>query len=379
MTEPETPRIFIAMATTNIGGPGKGLLQFFRCGGKELCRPYVCSYLVRAEVKVWPFRGAVQALSIPFLTVRQRFAIDPFIVVQAYQLIRKYELQVLQSHEYKSHVLCLILKKLTGRPWVGFFHGWTTENWKVRLYHSIDKIALRFADRVVVVADAMREKLVASGADESRIVTINNAIEQKEAALPEAGAAIRSRFGVGEREKLLGVVGRFSPEKGQIYFLEALKLVLDKFPMVKGMLVGDGQDENVLRSSVMELGMEDKVIFAGYQTEVASFYQSFDIVVLPSLSEGMPNVALEAMMHGKPVVATKVGGVPEVVKDQVTGLLVDPADSGLLADAICDMLHDPSLSLEYGSSARLFVEKEFNPYNRVEKIINIYSELADVP
>jgi glycosyltransferase involved in cell wall biosynthesis len=379
MTETSLPRIFIAMATRNIGGPGKGLLQFFRCGGKELCSPYVCSYSLSDDLYKWPFREAVEALSVPFLTVRQRLAIDPLLIFQAYSLICKHNLQILQSHEYKSHVLCLALKIFTGRPWVGFVHGWTTENWKVRLYHSFDRIILRFADRIVIVAESMRSKVTAMGIDGSKIVTIKNAIDLKVSAQVDESAQVRSRFGVKDNEKLIGVIGRLSSEKGQIYFLEALKLISAKHQRVKGILVGDGPDEGLLRAKIKSLGLEESTIFAGYQVEVAPFFQACDLVVLPSLSEGMPNAALEAMQYEKPVVATRVGGVSEVIIDNLTGLLVEPADPKALADAVLSLLENPVCAAKYGLAGRLRVEEEFDPRIRVEKIVELYRELLHLP
>lgn len=369
----ERPRVLITIATTILGGPGKGLLQFMKYGGMVLCEPLVCNFLVTSS-QPWQFRDEFVMAGVPFTPLRQRCTYDPLLIVQAYRLVRKNRIQVLQSHGYKTHLLCLILKMLTGLPWIGFVHGWTDENWKIRLYRALDLVLLRFADRSVVVAESLRGQLVIAGIDESRIVTIRNAIEAVQTPV-EAGAQVRHRYGVAEDDCLVGVVGRFSPEKGHTHFIEAMRRLVSERPRFRAMLVGEGQEEQTLRDQVARSGLEDHVIFTGYQKDVSPFFRAFSLLVLPSLSEGMPNAALEAMAFGTPVVATRVGGVPEVVIDGVTGILVEAADPGALADAMKSLIDDAGRAISYGKAGMARVRSDFDPHVRANKIIALYHEL----
>jgi len=370
------PRIFINIATTNIGGPGKGLIQFMRNGGIELCDPLVTGFHMRGTQRA-EFADAIIELGVPFEQLDQRMLLDPFLVTQAQKLVRTHCSQLLQSHGYKSHALCFALKCLTGLPWIAFVHGWTTENMKVRLYHSLDQFLLRFADRIVVVAEEIRQRLNSGWIDHRKIVTIPNAIAPADYPPAVQGEDVRRKYSIPEGTKIVGVVGRLSPEKGQIHIIEALPAVIARFPNIVAMLVGDGPDREHIVARVSELGLQGRVIFTGYQKEMAPFHRVFDLVVLPSLSEGMPNVALEAMYFGKPVVATRVGGVPEVVIDNGTGRIVPSEDAASLAEAMVELLSNTQLSAAYGQVGKERVTAEFNPYTRAKRIVRVYEELLE--
>lgn len=371
------PRVFINIATTNIGGPGKGLIQFMRNGGIELCEPLLTGFHMRGTPRA-EFTDAIEKTGVPFMLLEQSSVLDPSFVVQAKKMVHTHGSQLLQSHGYKSHALCCTLKCLTGLPWIAFVHGWTTENMKVRLYHSLDQFLLRFADRIVVVADEIRQRLNSGWIDHRKIVTIPNAIAPGDYPPAEQGENVRQKYSIPEGTKIVGVVGRLSPEKGQIHFIEALPAVIASVPNIVAMLVGDGPDREHLVAKVSELGIQERVIFAGYQNEMAPFHRIFDLVVLPSLSEGMPNVALESMYFGKPVVATRVGGVPEVIVDNGTGLIVPSGDAASLANAMVVLLSNTQLSSTYGQAGKERVAADFNPNTRAERIVNVYGELLEV-
>ncbi|MBJ6723675.1 glycosyltransferase [Geomesophilobacter sediminis] len=365
-------RVLIAIDTLQIGGPGKGLLQFLRCGGMELCDPVLLGF-PRVGIARWPFGEAVRQSAVKFEAITQRGPFDLSTIPKAHAVIKKHRIEILQSHGYKAHLVFFFLKRLTGLPWVAYVHGDTAENWKIKLYNRLEKALLRFADRVVVVSDQLKSKLDPKLVDSNRVRTIKNAIEPPPPRSPSTD--IRSAWGLGTDDLAVAVVGRFSPEKGQLVFIEALALVRERLKNVKGLLIGDGQDKELLQARARELGVEDALVFTGFQSDVAPYYDAADLVVLPSFSEGMPNVALEAMMFGKPVVASRVGGVPEVVVDGVTGRLVPARDPRRLAEAILAVLADPRLCAEYGQAGKKRVLEEFDPYRRAEQMTAVYAQL----
>lgn len=368
------PRVFISIATSILGGPGKGIIQFLRFGVLEQCRPVVSNFLVGAG-REWQFRDEIAKLPVPFIPLRQRLTYDPLLVLRGYRVLKEHDIQILQSHGYKSNMLCTLLKMFTGLPHIAFMHGWTAESWRIKAYQMVDLLLYRFADRVVIVSEAMRPRLLRALIPEQRIVCIKNAVESPEAGEGAAGAQLRKCYGIADSSPVICVIGRFSPEKGHRFFLEAFPQLLARHPEATAILVGDGQDRPMLEQMVRDLGVAERVVFAGYQQQMAPFYRGCDLVVMPSLSEGMPNVALEAMAFGKALVATRVGGVPEVVLDGETGVLVAPADPGDLAAGMLRLLDQPELLVRYGAAGRERIESEFSPENRARKLIGLYHEL----
>lgn len=366
------PKVFINIATAAISGPKKGLLQFLRVGGTEICDPVLVGFS-RGRTKKQPAMAG-EVPGVPCEALIQRMTYDPRLIPQALRIIKKHDLNILESHGYKSHLLCLILKRLTGLPWVAFVHGWTSENLKMKCYNAMDKVMLGFADKVVVVSRSMTGILNHKWIDRKKIRTIPNAVDPAEYSM-SCDIDIRQEYRVDPKAPLLGVIGRFSPEKGHMVLLEAMPSIRMTLPKVKVMFIGDGQEEKRLKKRIDELNLGQSIIFTGFKKELAPFYKAMDLVVIPSFSEGMPNVALEAMLHAKPVVATRVGGVPEVVMDGVTGRIVDPRKSEQLAGAIGDIFRDPDHLLHCGMSGREKVLKDFDPAQRVKMIAELYLEL----
>lgn len=366
------PRVLIAIDTYNTGGPGKLILQFLKYGGEDICTPVVAGFW-RGPQRKWQFREAVEALGVEFNVLHQAFAFDPMAIVQAYRLARKNRIEILESHGYKSHLVCLVLKKILNIPWIAYVHGWTSENLKVELYNQIEKKVLRFADRVIPVSRNLGSRLQLGRNGAEKLVYIPNAAEP---AAETAAIDIRKLLGIGGNEILLAVVGRLSPEKGHCHLVEALKSVHAAGAGFKAVIVGDGQEREAISSAILQAGLEKSVIMVGYQEDVSSYYQASDMLVMPSLSEGMPMAALEAMMHARPVVATTVGGIPEVVEDGLTGLLVEPANPGALADAIIRMIGSREQLEAMGRRGRKRVEAEFSTGKRVSSIERIYKEVT---
>jgi glycosyltransferase involved in cell wall biosynthesis len=369
------PRVFIAMATRILGGPGKGLIQFFRNGGLESCDPICIDYML-GNKRETDFVRAIEGAKVRIVPLKQRFAFDPGLINQALELVRQEKVNVLQSHGYKSHVLCAALHWRTGLPWVAFVHGWTSENMKMRMYHCLEKILVSFATKVVAVSDSISRRLVFVSADKIRVIP--NAVDPAEVEIGNSVRNVRASLDIPPQALVAGVVGRFSPEKGQTYFLRALALARERFPHLIGILVGDGPGRQTLEAEAATLGLSGAIHFTGHVTNVAEYYRAMDLVVMPSLSEGMPNVALEAMLFGKALVATRVGGIPEVVVDGVTGLVVEPRDSCQLASAMCSLLESRALLNSHGQAGHQRVLDEFSPALRTRRILDLYQEVLAV-
>jgi glycosyltransferase involved in cell wall biosynthesis len=244
----------------------------------------------------------------------------------------------------------------------------------MRIYNGIDRIVLRYADRVVAVSGAMRDLLTRNGVSPDRITLIYNAIDPEDTRATTEASEIRARHGLAPGQKIIGVIGRLSPEKGQGVFLRAFKRVAERVPAVKALLIGDGPDKVDLERYCRESGLNDRVIFTGYKENIADYYQLLDILVLPSFTEGLPNTVLEAMLFSVPVLATSVGGVPEVIgKDN--GVLVPPNDPVVLADRMIELLQNDSVRKTIGINGRNSLFPRFAPDQRVASIVSLYYEL----
>lgn len=320
------------------------------------------------------FTSAIESTGVRVLSLQQKLTFDPRLISQALEIVRHENINVLQSHGYKSHVLCAALHWRTGLPWIAFVHGWTTENMKIRLYHGIEKALIPFATRVVTVSESIRQRLLLTPRHKIRVIP--NAVDPAEVEMGDPGLDIRACLGIPPDAPVAGVVGRLSPEKGQSFFLRALAAARARIPELVGILVGDGQDRRALETEASGLGLKGSLHFTGHVSSMAAYYRAMDLVVMPSLSEGMPNVALEAMLFGRALVATRVGGIPEVVADGVTGRLVDPRDPGGMAGAVCALLEDRELLRRMGQAGHQRVLEEFSPARRTRLITDMYNEVV---
>lgn len=369
----DKPRVLITIDTYEIGGAGKVIIQFLSNGGKESCEPIVAGFW-RGQEAAWQFRDAVESIGVPFKVMRQKSAFDPSVILAAVKIIRENNITLLESHGYKAHVVCLALRKLTKLPWIAYVHGWTSENSKVELYNLVEKTVVRFADRIIPVSESLKSRLHLGRRATKKAVVITNAADFVDTN--QSFTNRRERYGVQENELLIGVIGRLSPEKGHRCFIEVMKTVAAKYGHVKAIFVGEGQERGALTEAINKSGLEGKVILAGFQQDVSSFYHACDIICLPSLSEGMPNVALEAMMFEKPVVAFRVGGIPEVVQDGITGILVEAQNQAALAEAVIDMIGGRYDLKAMGSAGRKRVEAEFNPQVRAWRVAGLHESLV---
>jgi glycosyltransferase involved in cell wall biosynthesis len=370
-------KVFGLMATTEVSGPCRGLFQLVKEAQKAEVRYVLGMFAVRpADTTPAIEEARRRGFRVSVLAQERRY--DPKLIPQAWNVVREEDATVLQSHGYKPALLAWCLKHVTGLPWVAFSHGYTSENRRMALYNRLDTWLLRRADRVVVMSHAMGQWMQEQGVAEERIQILHNAVDIEDHRPEAEGRAFRSLYRVDTDDLLVGVIGRLSPEKGQREFLRAFKEVVRVVPDVKAVLVGDGQDRPLLETQVAAAGLKNRVIFAGYQRDMSDIYAALDVVVIPSLSEGLPNVLLEAMLHRKAVVATAVGGIPEVIPSVLSSLLVSPGDLGALARGMIRCLRDPALRLTYGELGGDHVRQHFSPARRAQQMVDLYRSLAPV-
>ncbi len=367
------PRVLIAIATDAIGGPGKCLFQFLHELPSEAAEYVLCNFQLAGR-RDGEFVTEARRRRLNLRLLKQRATLDPLLILEARKAVQQHNLNLVQTHGYKSNVIGFFLKRLFGMPWIGFAHGHTDDNWKVRLYNRLDLAVLRHADRVVAVSAATLAWLRDRGVSDARLRLIYNAVDLDAANDAASPNEIRRRHGIADDAVVVGVVGRFNPEKGQIVFLKAMRRIIRSYPQVRALMIGDGQDRGALERYCQDHGLAEHVIFTGYRDDVGAYYQAMDVLVLPSLSEGLPNTVLEAMSHAVPVVATTVGGVPEIL-DQTNGVLIPPGDDTALSENLMDLLRNETRRKEIGKRGRESLYPRFAPEHRTKQIVQLYSEV----
>lgn len=369
------PSVIGFIASDPVGGPGKGLFQFltnFPVGALDYT---ICDFAARwLPDEPYEFETVARALELPLIHIPQAWPIDPMVVARAVRIVRERGGNLLETHGYKPNLLGFFLRRILGRPWIAFAHGYTDDNRKIRLYNALDAIVLRFADRVVAVSHAMQDLLLLKGVPARKIQVIQNAVDENEVIPCRSPGEMRSSLGLEQRGPILGIVGRLSPEKGQRVFLEAFRVLLSAFPHALLLLIGDGQERQDMEAFCRTHGLEGHVRFTGYVPNVPDYYQLMDLLVIPSFSEGLPNVLLEAMVAGVPILATAVGGMPEVLSPD-RGLLVSPGDVPGFAEAAKACLSDREATRERVKRARETVFLRFGPLERSQRILALYGAL----
>lgn len=256
-------------------------------------------------------------------------------------------------------------------------HGFIEGDRKLRLYNLADKKILRFADRTAAVSANIRDALIASGVSSKRIEVIANAVEMQpeDEKISEGRAILRKRFHIRDQDIVLGYAGRMSEEKGLLYLIEAAGVLLKGGIPVKLLMVGDGPQRGVLEKAAVKIGIQSEVIFTGFQLQAETFLKAMDIFVLPSLTEGTPMAMLEAMSGGVPVIASAVGGVPDIICSDQNGILVEPARPQQIVQAVKVLHRNRIRSQAIINEARRTIEERFSIIAWIKRYEALYSSL----
>jgi glycosyltransferase involved in cell wall biosynthesis len=241
------------------------------------------------------------------------------------------------------------------------------------------RVVARFVDRAIAVSEAARASLVADGYPAEKVVVVPNGRDLSRIRTSVAREAVRRELGIERGVPLVGVVARLEPRMGHAEMLEAWPSIAAEFPAARLVLVGQGSLRARLEARVGELGLARSVAFAGERGDVTRVLDAIDVVCLPSLSEGLALTAIEASALGRPVVATAVDGIPEIIREARTGRLVPPGDAASLSRAIRGVLRDPLGAQRMGRAGRDFVLDRFSLDRQVASTARVYREVAARP
>jgi glycosyltransferase involved in cell wall biosynthesis len=304
----------------------------------------------------------------------------PFLRRAAHEIaghLRRVGARVLCCSGYKPDVIGWLAARRAGVPVVSISHGWTAATLKVRVNELLDRLVLHGMDRVVCVSEGQAVRVRRAGVTPGRVVVIRNAVgrDSFQDADPRYRQEMLSLFAQPPR-LLVGAAGRFSPEKGFDQLVAAARGVLQKHPAAGFVLFGDGPLREALARQAAEGGLGGRFVFAGFHGDLEKYLPNLDVFVQPSFTEGLPVVVLEAAAAGLPVVATAVGGTPEVVADGETGFLVPPARPDALTDKLEILLGDTALRTRMGKHGRRLVEAEFTFEAQSVQYQRLFAELG---
>jgi glycosyltransferase involved in cell wall biosynthesis len=296
---------------------------------------------------------------------------DRSLPTKVLHVIRDSGAQIIESHGYRPSVILAALR-LTRRlpiPWIGFFHGRTAESLLIRLYDKLDHIALRAADEVLVMSERQRREKASYG---TRVRVLHNASLPVPASRTDDALPVPSTISSAPAPRI-AVIGRLSPEKGVDVLLPAWSQLVANGAAGTLLIIGDGQERATLERSAAPLVRAGRVVFVGHLPETRDVYPHLNLLVIPSRTEGLPNVFTEALQQAVPIVSTRVGAIPDLVGDTLVARLCDTDDPTGLAAQIHDALsHGVSASQEH---ARFHLLSVLSLDYRVESLARIYHDL----
>ena len=370
-------RLLAIIEATSITGPAKNLLEFARLGKDAGVDTSIATF-ARGEADNLFIRTAREA-GIAVEVIPESGPFDPSAMRALADAADRLHPDMIQTHAVKSHFLARLAGLPRRAPWVAFHHGYTWPTRRAQAYNQLDRWSLRAARKVLTVSAPFRDELVSHGVRRERIEIVHNAIRPdwgSRGSAPAETVALRDSLGIPAGRKVVLIVGRLSKEKDHLTLIRALSRLQSRIdPHL--LIVGEGPNRSSIEQEIARLGLAEHVTLTGHQPSAEPYYRIADLAVLSSLSEGSPNALLEAMAAGVPAVATAVGGIPEIVQDGESALLVQPSDLEGMSAAMARLLIDePSLALQLAERSRTLVRERHTPEGRVRKLIGIYRNVA---
>jgi len=301
----------------------------------------------------------------------------PWYVPRLTALLATGKFDILHCHLIASNIVAKPLGALCRVP-VIINHDHTNDSFRARQRArlALDTLSNRFASHIITVSESCRRFLLTrEGIPEQKITLVQNAIDLRRYS-PECGdrKSARRSLGLPPGVPVVAGVGRLNPQKNFSLFIEIAALVLRAVPGAHFVLAGEGPEEQGLRRLAHEAGLDDHITFTGYVADTRQVYLATDVLVMPSLFEGLPMTLLEAMAMRMPVVASKLDGIAEVITDRQDGFLVPDLDAPLFAERITRLLEDPALARTTGESAARTVAARFSVGRMTSQVEDIYEK-----
>ena len=357
----------------NLGGAERKLLELVRCMDKDRFKTVVCSLglqvtrkSIRDEFEQLRDKG-VEVIEIP-----RKHRLDVSLIYKLVKLVKRYKIDIIMTNLFYADIMGALVGKLTRVKAVFTWEASPNSEWLIPRRLISYRLLIRWCDKIISVSQDTANFLVNKrGVNPDKITVIPYGVDLDKYYLGN-GHTVRRKLGLNDKNKVIGVVSRLHPQKGHAVLIEASSDIIKKYPQTKFLIIGDGSYRSTLESLVKRKKLKEHYIFLGSRDDIPELLQAIDIFTLPSYSEGLPNVVLEAMATQKPVVATSVGGIKEAVVNKETGLLVPPQDPVSLGEALGELLENPEEALEFGKKSRKRAEEYFSLKSQVESFENLF-------
>lgn len=371
-------KVLHIIAFRAIGGAERALLMLSSKIDQEKF-DLVLGIFVSQRKNTGPLWKEAEKLDLPLEPIRIKNPYGLLQILDIFRIIRKHHPDIIHTHGYKTNLLGFLFAKLFGIPIVATLHGWLYSNiTRTKLITRASFMFMKHFDRVIAVSEQIRAGLERLKIPSRKIVIIKNVpfSSGNECSIKPRG--LRQKLGLPPNSKLIGFVGRLEPVKGCALFIQAISQLAGSHSDYHFVIVGEGPERESLERQARGLDLEKQIYFCGFCDDITAIFKSLDLYVLPSLGEGIPLALLEAMAHGVPVIATSVGGVPEVIEDRINGILVPPNNPSLLAESIVESLSNQDETARRVLAAKKTIDKRHNVQKWAQSIQEIYEELSQV-
>lgn len=329
-------------------------------------------YLTKRGSDISEISIALSDKGVKYLELPGRVFFDIKQFINIIKLIKQYNVKIVHSHDSKSDVYGFMLRILCPRlKLVSTVHGWLKRRLRSVLYAKLDKFLLKKYDLVIAVSENLKQ--IAENCGIQKTCLIHNSININKW---HPGNGIRTEKGM-ETPFNVGFVGRISKEKGPLDFVQVAEKILKQDGGCEFLVAGKGPEYESMKKLAIQLGLKNKFHFYGKldDLQLFSFYQRLDLLLLTSYTEGLPMVLLEASSMFVPVVATKVGGVSEIIIHNYNGLLAEAGNIDLLARHVLSIKKNPEMNGKFKKNGRSIVENRFSVENNIKKIENVYTQM----
>ncbi len=365
------------IATPSFGGPDATVLSMFKKLPHDRYKQYLiflrCSKTINHLLV-----GKSRALGISSVLISTWGKCNLLALLKIIIFVKKNRIQVVHSHNYKTDILTYLASKCCSIKLATTLHGWVEKTRRLKFYKRVDFKLLKQFNLIKTVSIPLRLEAISEGLPSDKVMVIPNAIDiSLMVKMEDKVAELRDEFGLKKSNTVISYVGRLDREKNPGLLMEALPALMNKIPGLKCFFIGEGELKESLIHRAGELSVSRAVIFTGYRGDALSLISLTDILIITSWTEGIPKCLLEGMAFKKPVVATAVGGVPDVIIDGENGMLIPPGNREELINKVELLLESPDFRRRLGENGRALIESEYSDRRMVAQMDDFYQKLME--
>jgi len=356
------------------GGPDKTIFRSPRFADPNRYQMAAAYLYPQADPGMCVVREAARRQGCTFYEIPETGALDHHVIGAMVELCKELKVDIWHSHDYKTNALGLLVKRFHPMKMVTTAHGFTRETWRTRLYVHVDNLAMLGYEQVIAVSPQLIKHCAYHGVNPQRLTHIPNAIDAAEYTRTQTTDQAKRAAGLPTDRFAVGVIGRLSLEKGVDRAIRMMPSLLAKQPLAELHLIGDGPKRKELEALAIQLGVANALRWWGWQAEAKPIYEMLDALLLPSRTEGLPNVVLEAMAMRVPVAATDVGGVSDLLDQGNAGVILGQ-DERAWAQQLAPLLNNSGLTDPRTHLAHRRVHDVFSFQSRMQKVMAIYDKV----